>query len=92
MDQNIKKRLVWLSGITMFLYYFIPVIQHHVFIERVAKANDYFIFYFPLQVFQSLLIISYGTILPYLIQVLLFLISWFFIYFILKLFHNKLNV
>ena len=84
LHRKFNLKIFSITGAFLFVFYFYPVFKHHFFIEEKDRLNDHLIFKFPLEVFQTLLVISYGSIIPYVIQIVLFLITWLITYLILR--------
>lgn len=74
------KIIIFTTGLISLIYWFLPVFQHIVFDEFKDRVEDHFIFSIPVEIFQSLLVISYGGTLAYIVQFFCFIITWLLLY------------
>ena len=73
-------KIAMLAGVISFIYFFTPVFQHLFFIHEADRVNDHVIFVLSMNIFQSILIISHGTIIPYIVQFMFFLLGWLILF------------
>lgn len=81
--QNIKIKLI--SGIITFFYCLFPIIQYHLSDTINKRFNNHFIFVFSMEPFEFMELIYTNSIIPYLVQTILWLLYWGLLYLIIKL-------
>jgi hypothetical protein len=77
-DKNIRQFI--LLGVITFMYCVIPVIQFHLFGNISDRFNDHYIFVFSMKPFEFMELVYTNSIIPYLIQLLVWLFYWVIFY------------
>lgn len=83
MARNIKITITIISGIISFLYFYIPVLCiDFIDCDWIYYTDNLFII--SGGIFYGISWFEPESSLPYIVQFILFLIGWFFLYFIIK--------
>lgn len=86
-----KYKITILSGILTFLYCAIPVIQFVVFDSINDRFNDHFFFRISMTPFAITQLIYTNSIIPFITQFILWIVLWFIVNMLCKLFIKKHN-
>ncbi len=85
MMQKKNKKILLATFLITISYYFFPVIQDRVYTNPTDRFNDYYLFWWPLNLYQSLQVIAHKTMIPIFGQSVVAIISWLLLYLIIYL-------
>ncbi len=80
-----SNKIKYVTGVVSLIYYLEPIIQDYFCKMPIDRYNDHFIFIWPLNLYQSLRVIAYGNIIPFIIQFLCFVLTWLILYWLVRL-------
>jgi len=78
------------TGVLSFIYWSVPVIQFYLYDSISEKSNDYYVFFLSSSVYQFLLMFEESP-LPFLIQLIFFLLSWWILKKLMVIFVDKIK-
>lgn len=68
----------------MFVYCIVPIIQDKVFSNFSDRFNDYYIFFLSSSVYGFMQMVYTNTSIPYIVQFILWLFTWWILYLIMR--------